>query len=100
MTTKKPRQSRADRRAAAPSRTTPAATGQPDATPPAPLRPRRGLFAALLVVLVLWVVFLVVMYLTTVYPQRPAPRQSSSALPGLAAFDTLPAHIRHEGTDA
>jgi hypothetical protein len=34
------------------------------------LRPRPRLFIGLLILLVLWVVILLVMYFTTVYPQR------------------------------
>jgi hypothetical protein len=39
-----------------------------------PPRPRRGLFAALMGAMVLWVVFLLVLYFTTVYPQRAKER--------------------------
>lgn len=39
-----------------------------------PPKPRRGLFAALMGAMVLWVVFLLVLYFTTVYPQRAKER--------------------------
>jgi len=38
--------------------------------PPAPLRPRPRLFAALCVIYALWVAALLVMYFLTVYPAR------------------------------
>jgi hypothetical protein len=39
-----------------------------------PPKPRRGLFAALMGAMVLWVVFLLVLYFTTVYPERAKER--------------------------
>ena len=39
-----------------------------------PPHPRRGLFAVLMGAMVLWVVFLLVLYFTTVYPQRVKER--------------------------
>jgi hypothetical protein len=60
--------------APAPSRTKAAADPDVgDAPLPEPrrgLKPRKKLFAALLVLLALWVGLLVVMYVTTVYPIR------------------------------
>ena len=52
-----------------------AASSTDDSFPP-PLRPRKRLFAALCGVFVLWLGFLLFLYFTTVYPNRP---QSSPA---------------------
>ena len=53
---------------------------------PAP-KPRRGLFAALMGAMVLWVVFLLVLYFTTVYPQRAKERwQKSHSTNGQGVF--------------
>ena len=43
-----------------------------------PLRPRRGIFYALLALLALWITVLVVMYFRTVYPTR---NQQPSEIP-------------------
>ena len=51
-----------------------ASSGSPASAKPAapvpPLKPRRGLFVALLVIFVAWVVVLLGMYFKTVYPAR------------------------------
>jgi hypothetical protein len=48
-----------------------------------PIKPRRGLLIVLSIVLALWIAAMVVMYFTTVYPQRhPAKPTPSSKLSG------------------
>lgn len=49
--------------------------------PVGPMRPRRKLFFALLGAFVLWVVVLLVMYFTTVYPQRGANQRGGGSVP-------------------
>jgi hypothetical protein len=54
---------------------------------PPPLKPRRGLFIALLVALIVWVGFLLVLYFTTVLPRekqqlKPPTTSLSWTLPG------------------
>jgi hypothetical protein len=59
--------------------------GPPPATAlPPPMRPRRGLFAALIAVLVLWLAGLLVMYFTTVQPRRQPATDAAHPL------ETLP----------
>jgi len=59
-----------------PTKEVPAPANAPEFKPP--LKPRRGLFAALLALLGLWIVVLVVMYVRTVYPTR---NQQPSEIP-------------------
>ena len=69
------------------SRPAPAAADRaPASAPPTnetPIKPRRGLLIVLSIALALWIAAMVVMYFTTVYPQRhpaskPVPASSSS----------------------
>ena len=46
-----------------------------------PLRPRRGLFIALLGLLVLWIVALVILYVRTVYPMEQKHQAPSASPP-------------------
>ena len=46
-----------------------------------PLQPRRKLFGALMALFALWVAALVVMYFTTVYPNRTTPSETPAAAP-------------------
>ncbi len=46
-----------------------------------PLRPRRGLFVALLGLLVLWIVALVILYVRTVYPMEQKHQAPSASPP-------------------
>ena len=51
----------------------PAAERAPATAPPTnetPIKPRRGLLIVLSILLALWIAAMVVMYFTTVYPQR------------------------------
>jgi len=38
--------------------------------PEPPLKPRRKLFVALLIAMALWILLLLILYMTTVYPHR------------------------------
>lgn len=67
----------------------PAATEAPAVEFLPPPRPRRGLFAALMGATVLWVVFLLVLYFTTVYPQRAKERWQQGR-PGGGAVTASP----------
>jgi uncharacterized protein involved in exopolysaccharide biosynthesis len=61
----------------------PAADRAPASAPPTnetPIKPRRGLLIVLSIVLALWIAAMVVMYFTTVYPQRhPSHAATTSA---------------------
>jgi hypothetical protein len=52
--------------------------------PPVPMKPRKGLFAALMVVFAAWVGVLLALYFTTVRGYRP-PAPPSATAPALAA---------------
>ena len=52
---------------------------------PTPLKPRPRLFAALMLLMALWIAFLLILYFTTVYPKRNQGQP-------IAAI-TLPPHL-------
>ena len=65
-----------------------------DVTPqPAPLRPHRKLFFALLLVFLVWVGVLLAMYFKTVYPQRhghPSMGVGTATRPGASGLPSAP----------
>ncbi len=47
--------------------------------PIAPMTPRRRLFAVFAFILTLWIAMMIVMYVTTVYPQRHPAKPAAAA---------------------
>jgi hypothetical protein len=78
----------------------------PDHSPPTPvpyrsLTPRRALLVLLAVVFGLWMGFLVVLYFTTVRPNRqPRPDPSLSSAPRLFSYSTSRAAAPSNGSGA
>ena len=64
-----------------PARAATADDAEPTPQPAKPFKPRRKLFFALLGALVLWVIVLLVMYFTTVYPRRGAEQREGHPVP-------------------
>jgi hypothetical protein len=66
------------------SRSRPRVAARPDGAgrnvPIAPMTPRRRLFAVFAFILTLWIAMMIVLYLTTVYPQRHPGKPAASAL--------------------
>ena len=59
----------------------PVAKSVPVEPPVEPLKPRKGLFAVLLILFLLWVGALVFLWWKTVYPMRHPAQQPASASP-------------------
>ena len=67
------------RRTPAPHKQPDTAQAEPGPVSLPPLKPRPRLFYALLTALALWVGFLLVLYFTTVYPNRDTQRPHSAS---------------------